>query len=441
MHSNWFDHQSRCVNITSENRLHSVNKAIPPCTIIPIGEKNPIWRPYITMTGWSILDSTIKTDYVNDNSVIREYISYNYTNPEETGNLLQISKKIQNSIGETLIKNTIFPYHFKNIANDEYGIYNLQQKHIVDEQIEVSTFLLKHNQMHLIDAVNYCYDEELGIVKSINKLHNSGALTDFKPAHSTNGKVIFDSRYQNIFNVNEFDTKGNILQIEEENVLLTSYSYGYNNFLPISIAINSKFDESVYTSFENNELNGWNKYSANQFSSKYYFTGSQSIFTNTQFGPGIERVVGQECQLHSGYCASVWVKGSKDSYIHIQANSYSNSARTYNNEETATDIELQKWRLLKVHLSKNRISDGDILKVYVGNLSSDESYFDELRFCPIDSKLTTYTYAPLIGITSFNDGSNSSRKYFYDKSGRLEIIKDFNDNIIKYIEYNINSNN
>jgi YD repeat-containing protein len=49
--------------------------------------------------------------------------------------------------------------------------------------------------------------------------------------------------------------------------------------------------------------------------------------------------------------------------------------------------------------------------------------------------VTTYTYAPLIGLTSETDPNGRTLYYEYDSWGRLQIIKDQNGNVIKTFDY------
>jgi hypothetical protein len=73
------------------------------------------------------------------------------------------------------------------------------------------------------------------------------------------------------------------------------------------------------------------------------------------------------------------------------------------------------------------------IKVYCG--SSSKAYFDDLRFYPMDAQMTTYTYEPLIGITSASDANNKPTFYNYDPFNRLSYVKDHQGNILKKYDY------
>jgi YD repeat-containing protein len=60
---------------------------------------------------------------------------------------------------------------------------------------------------------------------------------------------------------------------------------------------------------------------------------------------------------------------------------------------------------------------------------------DELRLYPSDSQMTTYTYDPLVGMTSMTDAKGQTTTYEYDSFQRLKVIKDQNGKILKQMDY------
>jgi len=80
-------------------------------------------------------------------------------------------------------------------------------------------------------------------------------------------------------------------------------------------------------------------------------------------------------------------------------------------------------------------------KPYQNNMVlNDGSGVDEVRVYPVDAQINTYTYDPLIGITSEADSRNRFTFYEYDNFGRLKYIRDNDKNIIKRYEYAYQTN-
>jgi len=64
---------------------------------------------------------------------------------------------------------------------------------------------------------------------------------------------------------------------------------------------------------------------------------------------------------------------------------------------------------------------------------------DELRLYPTSGQMTSYTFSPLVGMTSQNSTSNGISYFEYDANGRLKLIRDINNNILKTFTYQYQS--
>jgi YD repeat-containing protein len=106
-------------------------------------------------------------------------------------------------------------------------------------------------------------------------------------------------------------------------------------------------------------------------------------------------------------------------------------------DNMATSVT-NKWVLLQKDFDVP--ADVTQLNIRLDNNGSGTVWFDDIRLHPTPAMMTTYTYDPLIGITSQTDPNNIVMFYEYDAFGRLKIIKDRDVNILKTMEYHYKAN-
>ncbi len=102
------------------------------------------------------------------------------------------------------------------------------------------------------------------------------------------------------------------------------------------------------------------------------------------------------------------------------------TANTWVNGQLLTQTPTKtigQWRYFEVELNN------------VSNIEVAADTMDEVRLYPKGAQMTTYTYDPLIGITSQCDINNRIIYYEYDGLGRLKTIRDENKNILKTLDY------
>lgn len=180
----------------------------------------------------------------------------------------------------------------------------------------------------------------------------------------------------------QYDVLGNLLQTTDKTLLKKSYRWGYDNLHPIAEAIGISHNQFFYTGFE--DADGTTGVSKAGRKSR---PGGYSIPLSN---------------LASGtYILSYWQKQPDNSWLPVRT---------------------------EVNVSSNP---------YPISIPSN-IHLDELRFYPksLSARLLTYTYDPLVGLTSKADFNDKFEYYTFDTSERLRLIKDFSGNILKRFEYN-----
>jgi len=83
--------------------------------------------------------------------------------------------------------------------------------------------------------------------------------------------------------------------------------------------------------------------------------------------------------------------------------------------------------------------------IYLGNFQDMDGTalidaLNELRDNLPDALITTYSYKPLVGVTSITDPRKNTIYYEYDTLNRLKLIKDKDQNVIEQYQYNYKNN-
>ncbi|MNS35241.1 hypothetical protein D3C72_673920 [compost metagenome] len=175
-----------------------------------------------------------------------------------------------------------------------------------------------------------------------------------------------------------YNTYGKPSSVAQENGPRISYKWGYNGLYPISECKNASENEYYYEGFEDNTL----LVSGTGHSGKRYFTGD---FTVTYAKPNSRN-----------YLISYWYL-LNGKWVFVEKNYMPNASN----------------QLL--------LAEGDAI--------------DDIRIYPDDAQMITYTYEPLVGMTSSTDAKGKTTYYVYDGFQRLKWIKDQEGNILKTTDY------
>jgi hypothetical protein len=386
---------------------------------------------------WSYLSSTIEKTYnpADTTRYIASITNYYYDN---LAHMLPTRTVITNSKKETITSISKYPldYTISGTANNALalGVKNLQDKHLITPIIEKSVQKTDAggNNVGILTSLFTSYNTTQTLPNMILKVDNNSPLTNFSPASLTATSSIIDSRYNPYVRFNRYDAFGNIIQQQKEKDILHSYVWGYNNSLPVAEAINAASNEIYFSSFEES---GWNmnmQYDntshCGSYAGKIIKTTTGELYSHSNTWLNINLTVPTKFH-YSGWIYSN--APSVDIYLFMKR---AGEIGYYSYVDFVTTSTTNKW----VYLEKDFNVPADVtqLNIRCDNNGGGTVWFDDVRIYPSDAQMTTYTYEPLIGMTSQCDVNNKVSYYEYDGLGRLKLIKDQDGNILKTFDYN-----
>jgi len=184
----------------------------------------------------------------------------------------------------------------------------------------------------------------------------------------------------NEYSYTNYDTYGNLLEYQKLAGPFTAILWAYNSSLPIANVTNAKANNIFYNGFEEGDGN------INDGKTGHY--GHTGTYTKALSG------------LDAGnYILTYWQK--------------SGSA----------------WSLVSTPVTVTGST------YTIGASPAINAQIDDVRFYPSAAQMTTYTYDPLVGMTSSTDAKGMVTYYDYDNFQRLMNVKDKDGNIVKSYTY------
>lgn len=332
-------------------------------------------------------------EYTYKNGDISKYVSKQSTSTNDPVKLQVLETTvIRSNSPEQLI--TVNKYPFQLTANTSStgtakGLYMLTNKNIFTTPHETFTYLQNSDgtNQRIISAqvtsfrqnasnVNQVVPDQIYLWESALPI----AKTAYVPVgiNGTNSGITMDPKFAQRINMVNYDDAGNILTVAKSNDVNVTYLYGYNKSLPVAEVRNATTSEVFYEGFE----------------------------TITNNGPG-----------HTG------VGLLKGTYIppFVIPNS-----RLYTIEYWIRQFPNPVWN----HVSAD----------YSNGMNLISADYDDIRIYPKDALMKTYTYDPLLGMTSSINESGLTYLYDYDSFGRLSVIRNEKGNIEKQYSYHYKEN-
>ena len=398
-----------------------IGKTPVPISLDIVGEIKYLNNYIYNLTNETVIDYFY--DALGSQSDTSSTITYTYNNLGQ----LQSTKTTnsQNVVQKTTYK---YPsdYSFPTQAMSNYAveaIYALNEKNMISTPLEVTEY--KNGLVTNSSLTTYKYDASTNLPNPylIYKLKTSSPLTyaaegsdsytTFTPSYvkSMSPYFIMDNYYITPnTQFDKYDANGNLLQYHNSEDINTSYVWGYNNTYLTAKIENAEVGEIAYTSFESLNEGNWSFNSGTIVNDallaktgKTYFimNGAPTIYKSLPVGT---------------YRLEYWSKATSPTINGGTITSISTSS-----------ADSKGWIQYIKELTLSTATT-----IYLTGYNID---IDELRLYPSDAQMTTYTYDPLVGMTSETAPNGVTTYYEYDAFGRLWKVKDQDGNIIKQYEY------
>lgn len=332
-----------------------------------------------TQSHFQFLSSTTETNY---NSSGQETFSvttnYFYDNPDH----LQLTKsEKEKSDGHKVI--TTFKYPADYNENDaDPAIASMKNMHIHNNPVEIKVLDEGQGSAAILDhsiTVFGQFGSKIFPKESAKLIVTEPLDPNTIPAYtpSTNYDV---NLYKKEFSF-DYNEGGNVQTIQKEDDMPMAYIWGYNQTLPIAQIRNAFPQDVFYTSFEED--------------GELFIDAVSNNLAKT---------------------------GEK-----VRSASIFEFPSTYTPDEGNTSISYWYWK------NDTWVFSGVI--PFQRTITTDGTKLDEIRAYPKMAQMTTYTYKRLMGLTSATDPNNLTTYYQYDSFGRLETVKDSDQNIVKRYKY------
>lgn len=239
---------------------------------------------------------------------------------------------------------------------------------------------------------------------AVNQLPPIGANANYSP----------DTRYKVRLTHDAHDAKGNLLQYTTSQGPPVSYLWGYNYQYPIAEGQNAGQYDIAYVGFEAVEQN-LSLINVGTVADASAPTGRR---VGTMVGSQSPKITKYGLTGGKSYILTYWVKN--------------NSTMPSFEGGTVTAAELVRtkgaWKCYR-----HRVSNVSTLAI---KITTGSTTIDDIRLHPVDGQLDTYTYDPLVGMTSHTDAAGNVAHYEYDTLGRLLLIRDLEGKVIEDYRYN-----
>jgi hypothetical protein len=382
---------------------------------------NFVYQPYFFPSRCSKL---VKTEEYNYNLTGNKYLVNRSESHYDNLSHLQPTRSLfYSSDGSVMAVHQLYPHDYTNTTG---FIGEMKDANIIQQPVETVKYKVEPNAAVKIISgqVNtYKTGVDKGQIDKTWNLENKDLipLAQFRFTNQASAGVLPQQGTPSAFSMagnypaeerNRFAfDDGNMLSITKTRDISKSYIWDYKQVRPVAEVVNSMPADIAYTSFEADGTGNWSGVNTSSIQNNGGITGSK-FYSESGFN-----ISKSSLNPAVSYVVSYWT-------LNNAAYSISGTQTNWPKKLHTITINGNTWNYFE-HL----VSGQSTITL------NGSGSIDELRLYPNNAQMTTYTYDPLIGMTSQCDKNNRITYYEYDGFGRLQVIKDQYGNIIKTLEY------
>lgn len=318
-----------------------------------------------------------------------------------------------NALDESKYVVTTTNYSYENFTHMQ-----VTKTSVVNSRSETSETVFKYPHdvtatatitgMKASNMINKVIDQEtkLNTVKmtSVHNEYGTFGTNHYYPSYITTATRLNTPETEVTFNT--YDAQGNITRFTGKDGSIANFIWDYGINYPVAKVVNAAATDIAYTSFEADGKGYWT------------FTGIPLLDPTCP--------TGKRCYTLT---SNISKSGLSTSTTYIVSYWKKSGTVSVNGTAAVAGRSVNGWTYYE-HKVVNPVSG-------IITITGGTGIIDELRLYPAGNvQMTTYTYEPLVGMTSQCDPNNRIIYYEYDALQRLMLVRDQDYNILKKVCYN-----